>query len=378
MFDQIVQFIKSLYRTDYPIPLHEPKFTGNEKKYIEDCIDSTFVSSVGKYVDRFEKEIAEYTGSRYAVATMNGTAALHLGLVLSGLKASTEVLVQPLTFIATVNAIRYCNADPVFIDIEPQSLGMCPDKLSTFLKKNSSYREGKCINKNTGNEITACLPMHTFGHPLKIDEIINICAEYGIPVVEDAAESVGSFYKEKHTGTFASIGILSFNGNKIITTGGGGMILTNDEKIAKQAKYLSTQAKIPHPWEYNHDQVGYNYRLPNINAALGCAQLENVEEFVSAKREIANKYKSFFNSIGLPFISEPVQSRSNYWLNSILFNDQSQRDDFLKFSNEQGVLTRPAWKLISALPMYKKCYCGDLSVSKEIEIRLVNIPSSVI
>ncbi len=378
MFEEIVRFIRQIFNSKAFIPLHEPKFTGHEKEYIVDCIDSTFVSSVGEYVTKFENMIAEFTGTKYAVATVNGTAALHLALLLSGVRSGTEVLVQPYTFIATVNAITYCGAEPVFIDIDSQSLGLCPDKLANYLRKNSIHKKGKCFNKITGKEITACLPMHTFGHPVKIDQIVEVCAVYNVPVIEDAAESLGSFYKNKHTGTFANLGILSFNGNKIITTGGGGMILTDDEKIAQKAKHFSTQAKLPDPWEYNHDQIGYNYRMPNLNAALGVAQLKQLDSFINNKRKTAQLYSEFFENYPILFFAEPPYSKSNYWLNTILFSDKNERDSFLEYSNNNNVMTRPIWKMINELPMYANSYQDNLENAQRFANRIVNLPSSVI
>lgn len=299
-YKEIVDFIRKLYnQPEGFIPLHAPVFMGNEKKYLEECIDSTFVSSVGKFVDQFEIEMAKYTGATQAVVCVNGTNALHLALKMVGVDANTEVITQPLTFIATANAIKYCHADPVFIDVDKETLGLSPEKLESWLKQNvkletSNQKQRIPINRLTNKPITACVPMHTFGHPCRIDEIIEVCNKYNIPVVEDAAESLGSFYKNQHTGTFAEIGVLSFNGNKTITTGGGGMLLFKDKKLAQKAKHLTTQAKVAHPWEFVHDEVGYNYRMPNINAALGLAQLEQLPKFIESKRNIAKTYKEFF------------------------------------------------------------------------------------
>ncbi len=380
MFETIISFIKELYGNKDFVPLHEPRFVGNEKAYVDRCIESTFVSSVGEFVTRFEQDIANYTGSKYAVATSNGTSALHLSLLLAGVQPDTEVLTQPLTFIATINAIRYCGAHPVFLDIDSDTLGLSPEKLEHFLRTQTHQKaDGTLINKNTQRKITACVPMHTFGHPCRVDEIVQVCNKFGLPVVEDAAESMGSYYKDRHTGTFALLGVLSFNGNKIITTGGGGMILTNDETLARKAKHLSTQAKVPHPWEYVHDAVGFNYRMPNLNAALGCAQLETLNRFLESKREIALQYRSFFKDFPqLRFVEEPSQARSNYWLNAVVFEKKEDRDKFLELSNKAGVQTRPAWRLINELEMYREAFSADLTNAQNIAPRLVNLPSSAI
>lgn len=378
MNNEIISFIKSLYGHADFIPLHEPRFFGNEKKYLNECIDSTFVSSVGKFVDMFEQKIAEFTGAKYAVATTNGTAALHISLLLSGVEHGDEVMTQPLTFIATCNAISYCNADPVFIDVDLDTLGLSPTALKEFLKNNCEISGQKCINKKSGKTIKACVPMHTFGHPCKIDEIKTICDEWHIALVEDAAESLGSYFDGRHTGTFGLVGAISFNGNKIITSGGGGCIITNDEVIAKKAKHITTTAKIPHKWEYVHDLVGYNYRLPNINAALLTAQLEQLDGFLNSKRELAGIYKGFFEDKNIKFVLEPENAKSNYWLNAVILNSKQQRDEFLEFTNANGVMTRPIWRLMNELEMFKNCQSGSLENSKYLEERVVNIPSSVI
>jgi len=373
----IVEFIQDIYATKEFIPLHEPRFIGNEKKYLNDCIDSTFVSSVGKYVDRLEKEFAKKVDSKYAIATVNGTAALHISLILADVKKDDEVITQPLTFVATCNAISYIGANPVFVDVDLGTMGLSPESLKNFLENNCEIIENMCVNKTTGKTIKACVPMHTFGHPCKIDEIKYICDKWHIVLVEDAAESLGSYYKDKHTGTFGKVGAFSFNGNKIITSGGGGVIVTNDETLAKKAKYLTTTAKVPHKYEYVHDQIGYNYRLPNINAALLVAQLENLGAFLNSKRELAHRYKEFFANEKIEFIEEPNNSKSNYWLQALLFQDKQQRDDFLEFTNENGVMTRPIWKLMNELEMFKNSQCSELNNAKYLEARVVNIPSSV-
>lgn len=378
MFEKIITFIKALYPNENPVPLHAPRFLGNEKTYLIDCIDTTYVSYVGQYVTRFEELIRQFTGAKYSVAVSTGTAALHTALLLEDVKPNTEVITQPLTFVATVNAIAYCDAQPVFVDVEKSTLGLDPQKLNDFLFKHAVLKaDGLCYNKSTGRLIAACVPMHTFGHPARIDQIIDVCGKYNIPVIEDAAESLGSFYKDKHTGTYGSMGILSFNGNKPVTTGGGGMIITNDEGLATKAKHMTTTAKKPHPWEFLHDIVGYNYRMPNINAAVGCAQMERITETLENKRNTAMIYKNFFQEIGETFIIEPENARSNYWLNTIILKDRKERDSFLAYANEHGVQSRPVWQLMTKLPMYQTCQCDNIEVAQWLEDRLVNIPSSV-
>lgn len=376
---ELLEFIRSTFhKSEAFIPLHEPTFNGKEKEYLNECIDSTFVSSVGKYVDLFEQKVAQYTGAKHAVVTVNGTAAIQIGLIVAGVNATDEVITQPLTFISTANAINYCNATPIFLDVDKDTLGLSPLSLKTFLEKETKQENGICINKSSGKKITACVPMHTFGHPARIDEIVAICNEHNIIVVEDAAESLGSYYKGKHTGTFGKLGAISFNGNKIMTTGGGGMLLTDDESLAKKAKYITTQAKIPHQWEYAHDEVGYNYRMPNINAALGCAQLEQLPNFLKSKRKLAAEYNIFCEKIGLNFIEEPKDSVSNYWLNAVVLNDRNERDDFLRITNENKVGTRPIWQLMNKLPMYAHCQTDGLENAMWLEDRVVNLPSTVI
>ncbi len=384
----VIDKIREIYqKLEGKIYLHEPLFIGNEKKYLEECIDSTYVSSVGKFVDRFEEMVAEYTGANSAVVCVNGTNALHLAMLLLDVKHDDEVITQPLTFIATCNAIRYIGAHPVFVDVDLDTLGMSPKSLFEFLntqttqKINNSTNKYECINKSTGRRIKACVPMHTFGHPCRIDKIVEICKEYNIELIEDAAESLGSFYNEKHTGTFAKIGVLSFNGNKTITTGGGGMLLFNDVNLAQRAKHLSTQAKIAHPWNFEHDEVGFNYRMPNLNAALGCAQMEQLPYFLKSKRELAKKYGEFISAsqkLNISFFNEPQHAKSNYWLNVIILKNKIERDEFLRYTNENGVMTRPVWQLMNKLLMFKNCQCGELTNSEWIGDRAVNIPSSVI
>jgi len=378
MFEKIVSFIKSLYPTENPVPLHEPRFSGNEKKYLIDCIDTTYVSYVGQYVTRFEDEIRQLTGAKFAVAVSSGTAALHVALLLAKVTPGDEVITQPLTFVATANAISYCGAQPVFVDVERATMGLDPEKLNDFLINNATLKsDGRCYNKTTGRKIAACVPMHTLGHPVRIDQIMEICQKYHIPVVEDAAEALGSFYKGQHAGTFGDIGILSFNGNKPVTTGGGGMIITNDEALAAKAKHLTTTAKKPHPWEFFHDAVGYNYRMPNINAAVGCAQMECFAGVLENKRATAQIYNRFFQDAGIAFITEPAHACSNYWLNAIVLKDRQEREQFLAYSRGKGIQTRPVWKLMPDLSMYRHCQCTPLETAQWLEDRLVNIPSSV-
>jgi aminotransferase in exopolysaccharide biosynthesis len=376
-FSEIIHFIKSLYPSEILVPLHAPRFTGNEKKYVVDAIDSTFVSSVGKYVDRFEEMICEITGAQYAIAMVNGTCGLHIALKLAGVQPGDEVITQSLSFVATANSIAHCGAKPIFLDVERETLGLGSTALESFLQVNAHIRENTCYNKTTGNRITACVPMHTFGHPCRIDEIAEICNHYHIALVEDSAESLGSLYKGKHTGTFGQFGIYSFNGNKTVTCGGGGAIVTNDETLAKKAKHITTTAKLPHPHEYVHDMTGYNYRLPNLNAALACAQLEQLNAFIENKRELARRYQDFFESLNILFIKEPEHAMSNYWLNAVIMSDRKIRDGFLKATNEVGVMTRPIWRLLNKLDMYKECQTDALENAKWLEDRVVNIPSSV-
>jgi len=376
--EQLISFIRDYFRSGEFIPLHAPVFTGNEKAYVADTIDSTFVSSVGAYVDRFEQDMVSYTGAPKAVATVNGTAALHIALKLAGVEPGDLVITQPLTFVATCNAVAYCGADPVFVDVDRHTLGLSPSALEIWLEDNARMdAEGICRTKNDNRAIRACVPMHTFGHPADLDGLVAVTGRWNIMLVEDAAESLGSFYKGKHTGTFGAVGTLSFNGNKIMTTGGGGMILAGEE-LAAHAKHLTTTAKKPHPYEYIHDEVGYNYRLPNLNAALGCAQLEQLEQFIKAKRALAAKYEAFFSGSEYQFVTEPDECRSNYWLNAVICEDKAHRDSLLKTTNDKGVMTRPIWALMNHLAMYQHCRRGDLTNSLWLEQRVVNLPSSVI
>lgn len=362
------------------IALHEPKFQGNEWEYVKECIDTGWVSSVGKFVNRFEELLAEYTGAKHAVAVVNGTAALHISLKLVGVEQDDEVIMPALTFIATANAVKYAGAIPHFVDSEENTLGLSPSKLKQYLRDIATVRDEGCFNKKTGRRIKAVVPMHTFGHPVDLDPLIELCREYKLELVEDAAESLGSYYKGKHTGTFGKVSTLSFNGNKVITTGGGGAILTNDTKLAKLAKHLTTTAKLQHKWAFNHDMVGYNYRLPNINAALGCAQLEQIPLFLESKRNLANEYIRVFSNLqGVECFQEPDFARSNYWLNTLLLdnNNSWMRDQILEITNELGIMTRPTWTLLNKLPMYSDCPSMDLSCAINLEERIINIPSSV-
>lgn len=362
-----------------PLALHEPSFTGNEWLYLKECLDSTYVSSVGKYVDRFEQELADFVGVKRAVAVVNGTAALHIALKLAGVCPGDEVLMPALTFVATANAVTYCGARPHFVDSEERKLGMNARKLREYLARQTEQRLGYCVNCHTGSVIRAMVPMHTFGHPADIDGLLAVASDFNIALVEDAAESIGSYYQGKHTGTFGQSGVLSFNGNKTITTGGGGAILTNDEKLADYAKHLTTTAKLSHAWEFKHDEIGYNYRLPNLNAALGCAQLEQLPKILAAKRNLFERYNGVFRGIrGVRLISEPESCKSNYWLQTIVLLDDSieQRDAILKVTNEAKVMTRPAWTLLNELDPYKLCPSMNLDIAQSLSRRLINIPSS--
>lgn len=378
MYSQVTDFVHQLFGTEEMVPLHAPLFIGNEKKYLNECIDTTFVSSVGKFVDRFEEEMAAYTGAKKAVVCVSGTNALHMAMMLVGVERDDEVLTQALTFIATCNAISYIGAHPVFIDVDMETLGLSPKAVKVWLENNAELKNGVCYNKKTGRRVKACIPMHTFGHPVKIDELVQICDEWHLELVEDAAESIGSLYKGQHTGTFGKVGAISFNGNKTITTGGGGMLLFQDEELGKLAKHLTTQAKVPHRWAFVHDHIGYNYRMPNINAALGCAQLENLDRYVENKRETAQIYADFFKNIpDITFFTEPENCRSNYWLNVVMLKDKAAQQEFLEYTNDHGVMTRPVWELMTRLEMFKQCETDGLKNTEWLADRIVNIPSSV-
>jgi aminotransferase in exopolysaccharide biosynthesis len=375
---QVVSAIRSTIGSG-PVALHEPSFIGNEWLYLKECLDSTFVSSVGKFVDRFEHDLTKFTGAKYAIAVVNGTAALHIALKLAGVQAGDEVLVPALTFIATTNAVIYCNATPHFVDSEMGTLGIDVAKLRDYLIDHTEQRSGQCINRATGQIIRALVPMHTFGHPVDVDGLLAIANDFNITLVEDAAESLGSYYHGQHTGTFGLLGTLSFNGNKTITTGGGGAILTNDVSLARHAKHLTTTAKLPHAWEFRHDEVGYNYRLPNINAALGCAQMEQLPGKLAAKRKLFTHYKTAFAKVvGVKLVAEPSQCQSNYWLQTLLLDigKTDQRDVILKVTNDAGFMTRPVWTLMHELAPYKDCQSMDLTMAQSLSQRLINIPSS--
>ena len=378
MFNEFIDFVREIYVTEKDIPLHEPRFFGNEKKYLNECIDTAFVSSVGKFVDKFENKIAKYTGAKYAVATSSGTSAIHISLILAGVETNDEVITQPLNFVASCNAISYCNAKPLFIDVDKDTMGLSPFALKSFLEQNTIIKNRKCINKKTKRIIKACVPMHSYGHSCRIEEIKKILKKYHIFLIEDASESLGSLYKNKHTGTFGKLGVISFNGNKIVTAGGGGCLITNDIKLKKKAKHLTTTAKVPHNWDFKHDMIGYNYRMPNINAALLLAQLENLNDFIVNKRNLAKRYEDFFKNTGWKFFKEPKNCKSNYWLNSIILKNKTQRDQFLTVTNANGIMTRPIWILMNKLPMFKNAEHADLKNSQWLNNRIVNLPSSVI
>ncbi|MBU2019522.1 MAG: LegC family aminotransferase [Bacteroidetes bacterium] len=375
-FQGVVDIVRQRFGADF-IPLHAPYFGGKEKEYLIECIDSTFVSSVGPFVNRFEDMMVEITGAKYAVATMNGTAALHMAMLVAGVESKDIVLTQALTFVATANAISYLGATPYFIDVDLDTLGFSPDALAIFLKNETKQSEtGHCVLKSTGQRIKACVPMHTFGFMCRIEEIASICKKHNIIVVEDAAESLGSYIHGRHSGTFGDISAFSFNGNKTVTSGGGGAIVTNNEEMAMRAKHLTTTAKKSHPYEFFHDEIGYNYRMPNINAALACAQLEQLNEILKNKRITAQIYIENIPKFEITVITERLNTTANYWLNTIQLKDKTERDAFLKFSNDHGVMTRPIWTLMNKLPAFKDAPCGDLSNSEWLEERIVNLPSS--
>jgi len=376
-YSTIIDFIKNQFTTKEFIPLHEPNFNGNEKSYVLDTIESTFVSSVGTYVDKFEIMMAELTKTQKAIAVVNGTSALQVALRLSGVSSGDEVLTQALTFIATINAIIYNGASPVFIDVDLDTMGLSPNSIQSFLEEYGELRNGICYNKKTNKKIAACMPMHTFGFPVHLDELITICNKWHIPVVEDAAESIGSEYKGISTGSFGKLGVFSFNGNKIVTSGGGGVIVTNDLQLGVKAKHLTTTAKVPHPFEYVHDEIGYNFRMPNLNAALACAQLEQLNSFIQNKRLLASEYSIFFGSKGVKFRSELPNTRANYWLMCIELENKKDRDSFLKETNENNVMTRPIWQLIFKSPLYSNFQRDSQENAIFLEERIVNIPSSV-
>jgi perosamine synthetase len=376
--DEVIAAIQSVVGTQ-PVALNEPRFDGNEWTYLKDCLDSTYVSSVGKFVDRFEAALAAYTGARHAVAVVNGTAALQVAMLLAGVQRDDEVLIPALTFVATACAVRYCGAAPHFVDSEPRTLGIDVQALREYLQGVAEIRGGNCINRRTGRVIRALVPMHVFGHPMDIEAAVTLARDFCLTLIEDAAESLGSTAHGRHTGTFGLMGTLSFNGNKTVTSGGGGAILFDDTELARRAKHLTTTAKVPHRWEFNHDAVGYNYRMPNLNAALGCAQLEQLDDFVDAKRRLFGLYRTAFARVpGVQLMSEPSGARSNYWLQTLLLAESAadQRDWILQATNDAGLTTRPLWTLMHRLEPYREFPRMDLSVAESLARRIVNIPSS--
>ncbi len=373
---ETVSYARNIFGNEF-IPLHRPDFEGKEREYILDCIDSNFVSSVGEKVNAFERKVAKFVGSKHAIATVNGTAALHAAIVLSGVKPGDEVISQALTFVATCNAVSYAGAKPLFLDVDKDTMGLSPCALKSFLEVNAERRKDGTFNRRTGNQISACIPMHTFGFPCRIAEIAEICADWNIVLIEDAAESLGSYVGKRHTGTFGLASTLSFNGNKVITTGGGGMIVTDDTLLAQKAKHITTTAKVAHSFEFVHDEIGFNYRMPNLNAALGCAQVERLDEFLDIKGKLADKWESFFSERNVRFVRAIPGNTANHWLNSIILDSRSDRDEFLKITNEHNVMTRPIWTLMTKLNIYKACQRGDLENSLWLEDRVVNVPSSV-
>lgn len=376
---EVIQFIRSKFNEPKEfIPLHAPHFGGKEKEYVLDTIESTFVSSVGAFVNRFEDMMKEITGAKYAIATVNGTTALHLSLIMAGVERDEIVITQALTFVATANAISHLGATPIFLDVDLDTMGLSPDALERYLKEETFQKDGKVYSKKSQQRIAAIMPMHTFGHPVRIEKIVEIADEYNIPVIEDAAESLGSYVGKQHTGTFGLVSAFSFNGNKTVTCGGGGALITNDDAIGKRAKHVSTTAKVPHPYEFFHDEIGFNYRMPNLNAALACAQLEQLTEILRAKRVLADNYIEFFKDSNITFKKEPKGTTSNYWLNAIQLENLDTRNAFLKATNEKGVMSRPIWTLMSRLPMFIDCEKDDLTNSIWLEDRIVNLPSSYI
>ncbi len=376
-FSESINFIINNFENREVIPLHEPNFNGNEKEYLLDCIDSTYVSSVGAYVDRFELMMSTKSQTSKAIAVVNGTAGIQVALKLSGVSNGDEVITQALTFIATANAISYLGASPVFLDVDIDTMGLSPNAVSEFLEKQGELRDGVCYNKKTNKKIAACLPMHTFGFPVHLERLLKICAKWNIPIVEDAAESLGSEYNGKSTGSFGKFGVFSFNGNKIVTCGGGGVIVTNDTQLGIKAKHITTTAKVSHPYEYIHDEIGYNFRMPNLNAALACAQMEQLDSFLENKRKLAFKYKSFFDSTGIHFRTELPNTKANYWLMCVELENRRERDSFLKETNDKKVMTRPIWELLFKLPMYEGCQRDAQKNASFLVDRIVNIPSSV-
>ncbi|MEZ8144267.1 aminotransferase DegT [Enterovibrio norvegicus FF-454] len=372
----LIEFVREIYKTNEFIPLHAPTFKGNEKAYVMETIESTFVSSVGKFVDDFERNIEAYTGTAKAVATVNGTAALHTALYMADVQRGDLVITQALTFVATCNALYHMGAEPIFVDVSPISLGLCPKAVDSFLCEYAEVTDAGCIHKKTGKRIKAVVPMHTFGHPVELDELVAVCVKWGLVLVEDAAESLGSFYKDKHTGTIGDVGALSFNGNKIITTGGGGIVLCKNREFGARTKHVTTTAKVPHAYEFFHDEPGFNYRMPNLNAALGCAQLELIDQYLRQKRQLAECYREFFKETDVQFVTEPNYAKSNYWLNAIICPDKKSREGIILGTNGSGVMTRPIWKLMHRLPMFENAIRDDLTYSEHIEAHLINLPST--
>ena len=376
MNEKIITFIRDTFKTNDFIPLHEPTFSGSELAYVSETINSTYVSSVGKFVDEFELKVQKYTGSAKAVATVNGTAALHAAMHIIGVRTGDFVITQALTFVATCNALYHMGAEPILLDVSKKSLSLSPLALEEFLNEFAELRKEGCFHKDSQRRISAVVPMHTFGHPAELDELLAVCAKWNLPLVEDAAESLGSFYKGRHTGTIGSLGVISFNGNKIITTGGGGMVLCQSGELGDKVKHITTTAKVSHPYEFYHDESGFNYRLPNLNSALGCAQMESLTQFLATKRELASKYQNFFVNSGYEFVMEPDYAKSNYWLNAVICPDVESRNSLLQSTNQSGVMTRPVWQLMHRLPMFKNAIRDDLITSKCLEKHLVNLPSS--
>lgn len=376
-YKETIQFIQEKFNSKDFIPLHAPVFCGNERKYVMDTLDSTFVSSVGAYVDLSEKMMADISHTKKAIAVVNGTAGLQIALQLAGVQKGDEVITQALTFVATANAILYNGAEPVFLDVDYDTMGLSPKSVSDFLEEFGEIRESGTYNKKTGRKISACVPMHTFGFPVHLDELLKVCSAWNIPVVEDAAESLGSYYNGQHSGSFGQFGVFSFNGNKIVTSGGGGMVVTNNEDLGKLGKHLTTTAKVPHPYEFYHDQVGYNFRMPNLNAALICAQLEQLDSFLADKRLLADDYKEFFKAQGITFRKELENTKANYWLMCVELENLEERNAFLKATNEAKAMTRPIWQLMYRLPMYQHCYRDGQKNAEFLEERIVNIPSGV-
>ena len=377
MFEELIEFIQDTYQSTGTIPLHAPVFRGNESKYVNETLESTFVSSVGGFVDRLERDLEKFTGSTRAVATINGSAALHAALYMAGVKNGDLVITQALTFVATCNALFHMGVKPVFIDVSRQSLGLSAAATTAWLEDNAELdSNGVCRHRHGGERISALVPMHTFGHPVELDELIKICEKWNLTLVEDAAEALGSLYKGKHVGTLGKFGVLSFNGNKIITTGSGGMVLCRSAEDGQQVKHVTTTSRVIHEWEFSHDEPGFNYRLSNLNAALGCAQMEEIDSFIKEKQELALRYANFFKKSDLLFVDQPEYAQSNFWLNAVICPDTDTRDHLLRQTNESQVMTRPVWKLMHRLPMFTESLRDDLSVSEWLESHLVNLPSS--